>query len=169
MVRRHLILVRHAKAAEHAGEDAARPLSERGERDAPAIGRWLAAQDIAPQRAVVSPARRARQTWEMLSPQLSNAPQPDVDDRVFANTTAQLLDVIRETSGDVEALVLVGHNPSIGELARTLDDEHGEVDARDELDRGFPPGGVAIFALNEDWSAVRERTATLLSMAAPRG
>jgi len=70
---------------------------------------------------------------------------------------------------DVATLVLVGHNPSISEVAGLLDDERGETAARDELNRGFPPGGVAVFTVEDDWSTLGEDGGTLASMAVPRG
>src|SRR3954453_9424386 len=61
---RRLVLVRHAQAAQ--GEvDADRTLTERGARQAAAIGAWLAQTGLIPDRVVVSPARRAQQTWEL--------------------------------------------------------------------------------------------------------
>ena len=60
---RRLLLVRHAQAA--AGPvDAERPLTKRGALHAAAIGSWLAQAGLVPDRVLVSPARRALQTWE---------------------------------------------------------------------------------------------------------
>src|SRR5881409_1252762 len=59
MVRR-LLLIRHAKA-EAGHRDLTRRLTERGRQDAREVGRWLSAQDLVPDAAVVSPATRAVQ------------------------------------------------------------------------------------------------------------
>src|SRR6478735_578713 len=63
---RTLVLLRHAKSDWSTGEpDPRRPLAGRGRRQAPEAGRWLAANLDAIDLAVVSPATRARQTWEL--------------------------------------------------------------------------------------------------------
>src|SRR5215203_3123231 len=116
---RQLVLIRHAKSGEGA-IDRDRPLAERGVAEAPAVGRWLAAQGIAPDRVVVSPARRARQTWELTAAELG--PVPELDERVYRNTVEALLEIIRGTPGEVTTLAIVGHNPGIQDLAITLDD-----------------------------------------------
>ena len=49
-----LVLVRHAKAEAHRGDDKSRELAARGRADATAVGRWLVQQGIRPDRVVVS-------------------------------------------------------------------------------------------------------------------
>ena len=62
MPERQLILLRHAKAAnaEAGMDDFARPLAERGLKDVAVVGRLLASHGLAPDLALVSPARRTR-------------------------------------------------------------------------------------------------------------
>src|SRR5689334_8265 len=69
---RRLVLIRHAKAAE-GNVDRERPLAKRGMNEAPEIGRWLAERQLVPDRVVVSPALRARQTWERATTGLDGA------------------------------------------------------------------------------------------------
>ena len=112
---RRLLLVRHAKA-DDGQVDAERPLTERGTRQATAVGAWLGQAGLVPDQVVVSPARRAAQTWELASAQLAPAPQPVVDARIYDNTVEALLAVVRATPEDVRTVAVVGHNPSMGEL-----------------------------------------------------
>jgi phosphohistidine phosphatase len=97
MLPRRLLLVRHAKAAQ-GGVDADRPLTKRGIRQAAAIGAWLEHAGLVPDRVVVSPARRAAQTWERAGAPLEPAPQLIVDERIYDNTVESLLEAIREAS-----------------------------------------------------------------------
>src|SRR5579871_1436165 len=62
---RRLILFRHAKAEPRAngGDDFDRPLAERGREDAALVGEALAGAGLVPDMALVSPARRAAETW----------------------------------------------------------------------------------------------------------
>ncbi|MGI8681523.1 MAG: SixA phosphatase family protein [Mycobacteriales bacterium] len=169
MTTRRLVLVRHAKSETDGTADSERPLAQRGVADAPAIGRWLAEHAVVPDRVVVSPARRARQTWELAASEVGAAPEPVLDERVYDNTVEDLLAVIRETPAGVEILVLVGHNPSMEQLAAALDDGRGHAAGRHELARKYPTSGVAVFAVNGDWAAVGPGGGTLVSFTAPRG
>src|SRR5215204_6056952 len=117
---RQLVLVRHAKSGEGA-VDRDRPLADRGVAEAPAVGRWLAGHRIAPDRVVVSPARRARQTWELAAAELGPAVRPVIDDRVYRNTVEDLLEVVRDTPAEVTTLAIVGHNPGLQDFAIALD------------------------------------------------
>jgi phosphohistidine phosphatase len=162
---RQLVLIRHAKAGD-AATDRDRPLADRGVAEAPAVGRWLAQRRIAPDRVVVSPARRARQTWELAAAELGPTAEPVLDDRVYRNTAEDLLEIIRETPAAVTTLAIVGHNPGIQDLAIALDDGHGDDAGRSELATKYPTSGVAVFDVSDAWAGVG--SATLTSFATPR-
>jgi phosphohistidine phosphatase len=163
---RRLLLVRHAKAADGI-VDADRPLTRRGEERAAAIGAWLEQAGAVPDLVVVSPARRAAQTWELASAPLTSGRPPVVDARIYDNTVESLLEVIREAPDDVRTVAVVGHNPSIGELAAALDDGQGSPEAQDALDAGFPTGGVAVFVLPTSFAELEPGAATLSAFTVP--
>lgn len=134
---RRLILLRHATAAGHAGDDLARPLTTRGEREAAAAGRALAARGLAPDKVLVSPARRTQETWaamrdffpgaEMeLAPGLYDAPPEALLDAAFAE--------------EAETVMLVAHNPGLHQLAYSLCTRAARPAPRD-----FPPSSLAVF------------------------
>lgn len=150
-VNRRLVLVRHAKAKQ-GGPDAARELAARGVADATVLGEWLAEQDVVPDRVVLSPSVRTRQTWRHAAP--PGGPEPELDERIYENTVDDLRAIIRETPDDVQTLVLVGHNPSMGELAQSYD----------PTVREYPTGATAIFEL-ADWDSPGRLTA----FTVPRG
>lgn len=165
---RRLVVIRHAKAGE-APFDIDRPLTERGRRDATAIGVWLKTQQVHPDWAVVSPARRARETWQQAAGELDDPPEPVIDERVYDNTLDALFEIVRETPPDVDTLVLVGHNPSFSSLAYELDDGDGDGAARSAMDTGFPTSAVAVFRFDAPWAATGDASGTLIDFAAPRG
>ncbi|WNV76541.1 histidine phosphatase family protein [Geodermatophilus sp. DSM 44513] len=161
-----LLLVRHAEAA-GGPVDAERTLTPRGERHAAAIGSWLAGAGLVPDRVVLSPARRTVQTWERARAALERAAGPVVDARVYGATVEDLLGVVRETAEDVATLVVVGHNPSVGELAGLLDDGRGDLALRREVQGGFRPGQVAVFTVGTAFAELVPGTATLEDVAVP--
>jgi phosphohistidine phosphatase len=156
-----LLLVRHAQAAD-GPVDADRPLTGRGSGRAAAIGAWLRENGLVPDRALVSPARRAAQTW-----QTAGGVAPVIDPRIYDNTVEALLAAVQDTPDEVGTLVLVGHNPSIGELVEVLDDGHGDPAARRAAEAGFPTGGVAVFTLGTPFSAAGPGTARLDAVTVP--
>jgi phosphohistidine phosphatase len=164
---RRLLLVRHAKA-DDGRVDIERSLTAKGARRAAAIGTWLEDANLVPDRVVVSPARRAAETWELAASVLTSAPVPPiVDPRIYDNTVEALLAVIRETPEHVRTVAVVGHNPSIGELAIALDDGRGSASARQDLAAGFLTGGVAVFSLAMPFAALERGGAALSGFATP--
>src|SRR5262245_23756535 len=92
-----LILLRHSKSDWSGNEaDVARPLAKRGRRQAPEAGTWLATGIDSIDLAVVSPATRARSTWQLVSGELAVPPPTRIDDRVYAASDDELLAVVRE-------------------------------------------------------------------------
>jgi phosphohistidine phosphatase len=168
MTTRRLVLIRHAKAAAGA-PDHDRPLAARGIVDAVAIGAWLVAADVAPDYVVVSTALRAQQTWEGAAGVLESRPVVVADERIYGNTADDLLASIHDAPADAGTVVLVGHNPSMAELASALDDGAGDTAARTALARSYPTSGVACFDVAAEWAELRPGAGTLTRFAAPRG
>ncbi|HEX5994254.1 MAG TPA: histidine phosphatase family protein [Jiangellales bacterium] len=158
-----LVLVRHAKSAWPDGvPDHDRPLSERGRRDAPALGRWLREQGIVADLAVVSTARRARETFELAAAELDPAPKPLITDSMYGASTGDLLDTVRELPAAVSVALLIGHNPGIGTLAAVLDEQAGSAPV-------FKTSAVAVYEVGPSWPEVNPGMARLLASSTPRG
>ena len=167
MADHRLVLIRHAKSAE-GPRDIERPLAPRGERDARAIAAVLLNAKVVPDRVIVSPAQRARQTWQGVQAGLPEAIDLVIDDRIYDDGVDALLEVIREVPSSVRTVALVGHNPSFEDLAHELDDGAGDDAARREMQRKFPTSAVAVFEPSGAWSEVAPRSATLRLFAVAR-
>jgi phosphohistidine phosphatase len=163
---RRLLLIRHARAA-GGPVDQERPLTAEGVQQAAALGAWLEQAGLVPDRVLVSPARRAVQTWEQAGAALSSGVQPIGDARIGDNTVEALLAAIRETPEDALSVAVVGHNPSIGALAGVLDDGRSDPVVQRGLESGFPAGGVAVFELAVPFAAVGPGAATLSDFRRP--
>ena len=139
-----LILLRHAEAipVQTGDADRARPLSEHGEQEAEAAGRWLAARGKRPDRALCSPAQRTRQTAERALAALSEAPPLQLTEEIYDATPGELMALL-DQHRDAETLLLVGHNPGIERLVALL------VEGRSDDYRGMPPGGMAVLHLDD--------------------
>jgi phosphohistidine phosphatase len=153
-----LILLRHAKSDWSTGEpDERRPLSPRGRRQAPEAGRWLAGNVDRVDLAVVSTAARARGTWQLAAAELDPVPETRHDDRVYAATAGELLDVLRELDEAVGTAVLVGHNPGLEELV-------GLLTGRWEP---LVTSALAVVTVPSPWSGVGRGSGTLRASGRP--
>lgn len=164
---RRIVLVRHAKAERSDGDDHERPLAERGRKDAPVAGRWLAGAGITPDLALVSSAARTRETWKLLASELPAGPRAVFEDRLYEASPGELIAVLNETSDEVHDLVVVGHNPGVHALADALAGEaEGDLPAR--MNRsGFPTCAVAVLTFAGSWKAVEHGVARLVAFWAP--
>jgi phosphohistidine phosphatase len=155
---RTLVLLRHAKSDWSGGEaDVLRPLAKRGRRQAADAGRWLAASIGHLDLAVVSPAQRARSTWQLASAGLTAPPPTRVDERAYAASAHTLLGVVRELSDDLTTVVLVGHNPGLEELVSTLTGQWVTM----------PTSGLAVLAVPGPWSSAGRSSARLRASGRP--
>lgn len=98
-------------------DDAARPLTEQGERDARRMGAWMAREGLVPDHVVTSPAARALQTARLALP----GREPTLDERVYEASPHDLLAVLADAPPGAERVLLVGHNPGMESLVRALD------------------------------------------------
>ena len=115
-----LYLLRHADAGDPAawtGDDDVRPLSEKGEKQARAMGRFMARSDFKPDAIVSSPKVRALRTAEIFGHGVGVA--VDIDDRLGGlGGLDELADVVADHGGS--RVVVVGHDPDFSELAAEL-------------------------------------------------
>ena len=111
-----LILWRHAEAFEAGddGDDLARALTAKGERQAQRVGAWLGRQLPAGAKVLVSPAVRAQQTAAVLDRKLKT-----VDALAPGGTVDALLHAARWPDAR-DAVLVVGHQPTLGMVAAYL-------------------------------------------------
>ena len=120
---RRLLLLRHAKAipSERALDDIARPLADRGERDARHIGERLREHQLRPNLILASPATRTLQTAQLVAAALDYR-RGDIalDRRLYLAEAASIVAVIAEQSPAIESLLVVGHNPGLTQVVHDL-------------------------------------------------
>lgn len=164
---KRLVVLRHAKSDWPVGvADPDRPLGRRGKRDAIAAGRWLAEHVGSPDLVWCSPARRTRETFELLSSELSPTPELTLEPRVYEASLDDLLDVLRQTPKEHRCVLLVGHNPGVQDLVLTLA-ERGDDLALAETK--YPTSGLAVLDIQGKWSDLGARGASLEEFVVPRG
>jgi len=163
---RHLILMRHAKTEPwHEGiDDAGRALTERGQAEAAIVSAALRAARLVPDTALVSSARRTRETWSRMKPDFADARMEIRDDLYLAD--ADEIMEIALASAETGTLLLIGHNPGIHEAAADLVRMGGSDDpAAGQFVLGrFPTGAAAVFRCEVEASAGEEGALRLMGV-----
>lgn len=119
-----LYLLRHAKSSwdDASLSDRDRPLDARGERDAAKMGKRWSHLHVKPDLIVSSPAARALATAKLVAAGLGCKSRTfAVDERLYAATVDDLINVIEALDDPLERVMLVGHNPGFAELAHHFD------------------------------------------------
>jgi phosphohistidine phosphatase len=166
---RRLMLLRHAKTerAEPGERDRDRKLTKRGRADAPAIGAYMARHRLVPDLALVSTARRAQETWTLVGGAFAKQPRVVNDERLYNASPNGLIAVVGETR-KAHAILVVGHNPSLHDLAMQLI-ASGDAAARDRVAAKLPTSGLLVidFAF-ADWSLLHPQAGRLERFVTPR-
>jgi len=163
-----LMLLRHAKtaSAEPGEDDRDRKLTARGRGDAPIIGAYMAHHRLVPDLALVSPAARALETWDLVAGALPAKPRLVKDERIYNASPRRLSTLIRETR-DAATILLVGHNPGLHELAVSLI-ASGDADARAHVFEKLPTCGLVVIDLPfDDWSKLHANSGRLERFVTP--
>jgi phosphohistidine phosphatase len=155
-----LILLRHGKAetTSGAGGDFERGLTERGKNDSAMIGQALARAGLAPDLVLVSPARRAVETWEAARPAFPNAKVAPARELYHARPAA-LEEAIEAAGAAVASLMIIGHNPGLHELAVALSNGRSSSAAK-MLAGSFPTAAAAVFERNDQGEFTLDRFLT---------
>jgi len=142
-----LILFRHGKAEpdSDSGDDFDRRLAPRGVRESAAMGERLAEMGFAPQVALVSPAARARGTWEAACPAFPAA-ETRFEDHLYHADSGTIRATAEKAGNGVGTVIVVGHNPGLQELAvRLLHEGHAPAGLIARAQRQFPTAAAAVF------------------------
>jgi phosphohistidine phosphatase len=154
-----LILMRHAKSDwAPGGSDHDRPLNARGIRSARALGDWLRGRGIIPDSALVSTARRTRETWGLLG--FDTAAR--FVGALYDAESGDLMEALRSAQGDT--VLLLGHNPAICAAAHDLvatRPAHARFD-------DYPTGATLIADFDAPWNAIEPGTGRARDFVVPR-
>jgi phosphohistidine phosphatase len=171
---KRLYILRHAKAAP-AGpgeDDHARALTLRGIADAEAMAHYLRKTGALPDRVMVSTAARTLQTADLVLRELEAPPRPDCRDTLYLAPAGRILDLIQAAPPRAEAVMVIGHNPGLEELAAFLAREpvrRKERERRGVLEEKFPTCALAVLDFELDrWRDIQPGEGKLADFVRPR-
>ena len=154
-------LLRHAKSSwdDPGLVDHDRPLAPRGRKAAKRMARWAADNGVQPDLVLCSTALRARSTLELILGALG-APEVEIEGGLYHASAADLLERLRALPTDIADVLVIGHNPTLHELACVIAPPGPEA---------FPTGALAELRLAIGvWSDVRQGCGRLEAFVAPR-
>ena len=120
-----LCLIRHAKSSWDSPTllDFERSLNDRGYHDAHLMGKILKEKAIYPDMILSSPAKRAKESINIISHELGiDSNKITFDERLYDSNISKYFYTIYEcVKDDIDTLFLVAHNPTITEFANIID------------------------------------------------
>jgi len=135
---RTLLILRHGKAApDGGGGDAARPLTQRGKREAELMGQVLLRENLMPDRILASGARRTRETASQAAAATHFSGAVDELDELYLAEPEAYITAVRRHAPDAQRVLLVGHNPGLEALALILTGDPVSL----------PPAGLVVCTL----------------------
>jgi phosphohistidine phosphatase len=158
-----LCLLRHAKSSWDNPnlDDFDRPLNQRGEKDAPKIGKRLKEHGFIPDVFCSSPALRAITTAKIVA-EVIGFPVSAIksEQKLYHADEKTLLAFLKNTSGEFDSIMIAGHNPGLTDFANIL---QGEV-----IDN-IPTTGVLVIEFKIlSWREVKEKTGRLIFFEYPK-
>lgn len=144
---RQLFIVRHAQAeaGEAAQTDFERALTTQGRTEALLLGQFILCEKFLPQRILVSPAKRARDTFAQINAALKLPYEEQAE--IYNAEFGRLLELIKETKEDIQSVMIVGHNPGMHALAAYLSHSGGKLDE-------FPPASLCVLDFKGGWKSL---------------
>jgi phosphohistidine phosphatase len=178
---RYLWLLRHAKTVTDpppGGSDFDRVLAPRGRRDATALGRLFAGQGNGlgpalkgvprPTMALVSPAARTMATTELVVGTMAEPPVLRFDAAMYGAEPFEVLELLQALDDDVDAVMVVGHNPTAQALSRDLLAPRDKKNLSLMERRGFPTCALGVYAFKDrHWADADFEAAKLLALLTP--
>lgn len=165
-----LILLRHAKSSweDPALDDHDRPLNRRGKEAAPVIGSWLAYRRHAPDMVLSSSAVRTRETVRGVKTAMPRLPDAVIEPALYHASPGEMLERLNRLPAALDCVMVVGHQPGLGALARKLSDGRENRRCRRAFEH-FPTAAAAVLEIDaEDWADLNYAGARFVDFAKPR-
>ncbi|KAA9366443.1 SixA phosphatase family protein [Ochrobactrum quorumnocens] len=162
-----LFLLRHAKAiwAKPAMKDFDRPLDEEGISSLNELAEAMKASKLFPEKVLLSASCRTRETAFGLIERLGIDAEMIIDETIYSGGAGEYMQAIKKNA-DSDHLMLVGHNPSMEDLALALCGD-GEPSSLSRLEAGFPTAALATITFDGPLSDIARGKGFLESFPLP--
>ena len=168
-MKRRIYLFRHGKSGwdDPGLKDRERALTARGRAASEKMAAWCAANAVRPDLVLCSTATRARETLARLLPHLKAA-RIEFEDGLYLAAPAALLARLNRLDDGVGAVMVVGHNPGLQDLALLLA-RGGDAQALARIKAKFPTTALAELSVEaKRWRDLAAGAAKLERLILPR-
>ncbi len=120
---KRIFLLRHGKAESPGrSDDHGRALVARGLRDSMEVGRWMAEQEMTPDRVLISSAVRTQQSFERWRVGAQWSGDADTDQGLYLASRDEICSRIAALDDAQDSVLVIGHNPGLEMTVRHLSD-----------------------------------------------
>lgn len=162
-----LYIVRHAKSSWKTDglDDFERPINGRGRKAAPAIGNYMRQHGLHPDLILCSAAVRARETLDLILAALDGDPTVEIEEDLYLASIEILLERLRRLEDGPDAVMLIGHNPGLHDLALSL-----ATPGEQKVPTGkYPTAALTELAFEDQrWPDIGPGTGDVVRFVAPR-
>jgi phosphohistidine phosphatase len=116
---------------------------------------------------VVSAARRTRQTWDLVAPELGGSPAVRFEPRAYAASALTLLYLAQELPSRYRTALFIAHNPGLSDLASNLAAPAITTDNGPRPQVSLPTAAVAVLEFSGDWPSLTPGQARLTDHIIP--
>ncbi|HOV14017.1 MAG TPA: histidine phosphatase family protein [Spirochaetota bacterium] len=164
---KQLILMRHAKSDwDNSLSDIDRPLSERGKREAPVVGKFLRKEKIIPDKLISSPSQRTRETLRYLMKELKEQINVEFNDIIYENIPKKIVELISKTEENIKTLMILGHNPSMEGLYQSFS---GILIDDNDICEKFVTSAISLFEFDiKEWGEIVKAKGKLVFFKSPK-
>jgi phosphohistidine phosphatase len=166
---RSLWVLRHAKAEPHRLEDHGRKLAGRGRRQCAELAEHLAGlAEGRPQLVLASSAARALETAQGVVGSLGDEARIELQPKLYRADADDVLEIVREVDDAHDAVMVVGHNPTLLDFLELLLDD-ADAGGKAQLARGLPTAALGVVGCDAaHWAGLTFGTGRLQSLYVPK-
>ncbi|MGB3794677.1 MAG: histidine phosphatase family protein [Alteraurantiacibacter sp.] len=164
---KRLGLLRHAKSDwdDMSLRDFDRGLNARGRKGAELMGTHIREQGGAWDLVLASPAQRVKLTLESSGLEIPAR----FEEAAYLADSQTLMQLLSTCDNRADAVLMVGHNPGLQELALDMVAQDAENDLFEEVMKKYPTAAFAVLELDIDsWSDLEIGCGKLVHFARPR-
>jgi phosphohistidine phosphatase len=125
------------------------------------MGRLLSKQGVQPDLLISSPAKRATETARQFANELNiSADNIRYEKNLYMANSEEIIEIIRNLDGDLQTVMLFGHNPGLTDAVNKLSDFH--ID-------NVPTCGVVLMQTDsQSWKDIATKRSTFVSFEYPK-
>ena len=160
-----LIIMRHAKAEPFGNKgDSERELTDKGLKQAKAVGKGIESLRLVPDQISCSSATRTRQTLDRMLKTFGDKPIVDYRLSLYDGGVQAVFDELAHVKAKNRVFMIVGHEPTVSISAQWLASADSDGERLDLLNLGLSPASIVIMGSNKPFDEWQVHSGELLAV-----